>query len=88
MTGTQNDFAATVERCKAEILADVADGVVPAEVGSFSELHNFVDANCYGGAEESWAEEDAGCDAFCAFWNRVQNAVDSWIKAGGIAESL
>jgi hypothetical protein len=41
--------AATIARMKSEILAHIASGRVPATVASFSELHDYVDANCYGG---------------------------------------
>lgn len=81
MTAQQYDFEATVARVKAEVLADIEAGIVPADVGSFSQLHDFVDANCYGGAEDYPGEEFC-TDAFCNFWNRVQNAVDAWLKAG------
>ena len=37
-----------IERSKAEILEDIASGVVPDTVSSFSELHDYVDANEYG----------------------------------------
>ena len=45
-----------IERSKLEILQDIASGVVPGTVSSFSELHDYVDANEYGGlcAEGTW----------------------------------
>ncbi len=75
-----------VDRCKREINADIAAGRVPATVKTFSKLHDYVDANEYGGA----CEQDADCafhsfadsDEATAFWNRVQNEVDRWLKAG------
>jgi hypothetical protein len=39
----------TIARMKSEILADIVAGTVPASVSSFSELHDYVDANEYGG---------------------------------------
>lgn len=72
-----------VERAKSEVLADIAAGHVPATVATFAELHDYVDANYYGGAfEGELSEDDAERDLQVAFWNRVQNAVDQWIKAG------
>lgn len=69
-----------IERAKREILEDVKAGVVPADVEAFSDLHYFVDANGYGGFFEDDAElEDA---------NPVFDAVDLWIKGGGIAAAL
>ena len=38
-----------VARSKREIIADIASGRVPATVKTFSELHDYVDANEYGG---------------------------------------
>jgi len=55
-------------------------GHADASVGSFAELHDYVDANEYGGAAESW--EEGTTDEFCRFWNRVQNEVDAWLRAG------
>lgn len=71
--------APVVERCKREILEDIRAGRHPQTVASFSELHDHVDANEYGGATEG---EFDGSDEACAFWNRVQNDVDAWLKAG------
>jgi hypothetical protein len=87
MKTKMNDATAVgvvVEIAKSEILADVRSGRVPATVASFAALHDHVDANCYGGAEESWAEGDSAVDEMVAFWNAVQNELDAWIKAGGI----
>ena len=70
-----------VERCKREILADIATGRVPATVRSFGELHNYVDANEYGGAcEGEWTDETL--DTVCEFWGRVQDTVDAWLRTG------
>lgn len=88
--------AELAERMKAEILADVASGVVPASVASFSELHDYVDANLYGGTEALLEALDADAPdtdeghsaalvAFCDLANPAIDAVDAWIKAGGIA---
>ena len=82
------DFSAdelrqVVERAKAEILADVAAGTVPSTCASFSELHDYTDANGYGGAfERPFDNEETD------FWNAVQDAVDRWIKQGGLKDRL
>jgi hypothetical protein len=78
------DFSAdelrrVVERAKAEILADVAAGTVPSACASFSELHDYTDANGYGGAFERPFDNNE-----TDFWNAVQDAVDAWIKQGGL----
>jgi hypothetical protein len=68
-----------IERSKSEILRDVVEGTVPATCTSYSELHDYVDANGYGGAfEHDFNNEETD------FWNVVQNAVDAWLKAGGV----
>ena len=78
------DFSAdelrqVVERAKTEILADVTAGTVPDTCASFSELHDYTDANGYGGAfERPFDNEETD------FWNAVQDAVDAWIKQGGL----
>jgi len=88
-----------VDRMKREILADSEAGIVPQECSSFSELHEAVDANCYGGfCEDAIAdalmehfggpgEADGMPDALTGslgFMNAAQEAVDLWIKDGGI----
>ena len=72
-----------VERAKGEILADVASGTVPSTCASFSELHDYTDANGYGGAFERPFDNNE-----TDFWNAVQTAVDRWIKQGGLRERL
>jgi hypothetical protein len=69
-----------LERAKREVLADVAAGIVPLTVGSFSELHDYVDANGYGGAFE-----DDAPDTDDEIWDAMQDAVDGWIKSGAMA---
>jgi hypothetical protein len=55
------------------------DGTVPTTCASYSELHDYVDANGYGGAfEHDFDNEETD------FWNAVQDAVDAWIKTGGL----
>jgi hypothetical protein len=85
----------TIARAKREVMFDITNKTVPATVASFSELHDYVDANYYGGAFEvseamhSVCNSDdaddtfgSGCDRCCGFWNDVQNAVDAWLKRG------
>jgi len=65
------------QRGMAEILDDVRLGVVPPTVESFSELHDYVDANVYGGLCD---EEDVDIDDA----NAVQDILDPWIREGGL----
>lgn len=61
---------------KAMILMDVVTGVVPANVASFSELHDYVDANGYFG------------DMMARDASPLADALDAWIKSGGITDGL
>lgn len=77
ITPTWTTLEQAVERSKSEILGDVAEGIVPVTCASYSELHDYVDANGYGGAfEHDFENEETD------FWNAVQDAVDAWIKNG------
>lgn len=74
----------SVTRAKREILADIRQGLVPATVATFAELHDYVDANEYGDLT-GWLfsdEEEGWTDADVADMNAVQNTLDTWIKAG------
>lgn len=82
---TGPDLQATIQRMKSEILADIAAGLVPASVASFSELHDYVDANEYGG----FCDDEAMTTIL-----ELQNERDSldeealrnWPKAGELDE--
>lgn len=84
------DSDAITKRIKQEIVFDVARSIVPATVGSFAELHDYVDANLYGGTEElldSLTKEYGGQEAMnrhCDIMNPIMDAVDAWIKSGGL----
>lgn len=72
------DVAVAVAQGKREILEDVASGRIPADAASFSVLHDHVDANEYGGLcdeRAEWTNEQAAA---------VQDALDRWIRDGGI----
>jgi hypothetical protein len=77
------DERQVVERAKTEILANVASGIIPSTCASFSELHDYVDANGYGGAFERPFDNNE-----TDFWDAVQDSVDRWIKEGGLKPSL
>ncbi len=82
-------IAETIARAKQEIIEDVNAGYVPFDVKSFAQLHDFRDANYYGGAFESpWDEVDTCSDDFINYWNAVQNALDAWIKSGELARAV
>lgn len=87
-----------IERMKHEVLVDVKTGQVPTTVKTFAELHDYVDANKYGGfCEDKFAnaliENFGGLDEktgmpqeMLDFINAAQDAIDAWIKEGGLLE--
>jgi predicted aconitase len=90
-----------VSRIKTEIVVDVQRGDVPDTVKSFSELHNYVDANAYGCFWASDKELDSiavminGYDADGNFTdelmlliNGAQNVVNAWLQMGGLHARL
>lgn len=92
-----SEFAAVVNQAKREIRHDVKAGVVPASVRSFSRLHDYVDANDYGGfAIEKTASptfdrlvrserrSDRILQTRIDFVNKVHEALDAWLKTGGL----
>lgn len=89
----------TIDRMKSEIVADVLSGLIPRDVESFSDLHDYIDANCLADmcedevfgtycAEFGATEDDPMPQGFVDFLNSAQGAIDEWIKAGGIADRL
>lgn len=80
--------AEVVALTKREILEDIRDGTVPATVKTFSELHDYVDANCYGGLcdsdlmDELAGDDGVSMDRIIDFANEVQGIIDQWIKLG------
>jgi hypothetical protein len=79
------DTLALIERGKREITEDVKSGRVPSTVTSFGDLHDFVDANEYGGLCEEDLANSLSNDDWVAVGNDVQDALDRWIKDGGLA---
>ena len=83
-----------VAQAKVEILRDIEEGVVPASVASFGELHDYVDANVYGGITEDapWVTPDGSLDLewidITDAANEMQNRVDAWLKAGRPSEAI
>ncbi len=98
MTSAIPTLNESIERMKKEILEDIKTGCVPADCSSFSSLHDYVDANCYGGFcddNEMQAlihhfggldEEKGMPDALICHLNDAQNSIDRWIKEGGIKQ--
>lgn len=72
---------ARIELAKEQILEDVKSGVVPGTVASFSELHEYTDANYYGGLFDLKYDTTG---QMVEVGNSVQGALDGWIKNGGL----
>jgi hypothetical protein len=82
-TPTRADaFRRAIRIGRRQIRADYRSGRLPRGVRSFPRLHDFVDANEYGGLCELWFEGAPGCDAFVSFCNRVQSALDRFVRSG------
>jgi hypothetical protein len=81
------DTAPLIARGKQEIAEDVESGRVPRTVASFSELHEYVDANEYGGICDEAIVGGLSSVDFSNLGNIVQDALDAWIKGGGLRGS-
>lgn len=92
---TRPEFIAyAVARAKDEIQADTAAGVVPACVRDFRTLHDYVDANEYGGMCDpalrptidrvfpNHASRHPDKDDTVAALNEIQEQLDTWLQAG------
>jgi len=85
---TEEQIAAAIERGKREILADLGTAVssrgdvLPIDTRDFATLHDYVDANCYGGI----CDDDEPCDWTRGIHHgadagsRVLDALASWLK--------
>lgn len=94
---SKSNIAATVQRMKIEIMEDVDSGRVPASVSTFSQLHDYVDANEYGGfcedkysdlliAEFGGRDEHQGMpQGTLEFIEVAQEHIDKWLANNGIA---
>lgn len=76
------DMTNTVELAKDQILDDISKGLVPASIKSFSELHNYVDANEYGDLVDLYESGGhfASYDRWIDYCNEAQSQLDTWIK--------
>ncbi|QOI67676.1 hypothetical protein SEA_ORCANUS_31 [Arthrobacter phage Orcanus] len=77
------------DRMKSEILALIAAGTIPESVGSFSELHDYIDANML--AEDlvpavdydDEAAAEAHGEEWAAKFNAASAIVNEWLVGGG-----
>lgn len=91
MTRDQQLIDTAIAAVKEELREDVRAGVIPADVPDFSTLHDYVDANMYGGEAtdalyDAVPDHDSDEVSPYAGINAMQTAVDDWIKAGGLRE--
>lgn len=76
-SGSDNQVVLSIiERAKAEIVSDICSKNVPDTITSFAELHEFCDANAYGGLI------DGQFDDIINIGNIVQEELDKWISTG------
>lgn len=78
-----------IARMKSEILVDITNGTIPETCASFGELHDYVDANCYGGFcndefSDKWGmpSDEGYPNALIELADNAQNAIDAWLNAG------
>lgn len=78
---SERGVQAAVVRAKQEIAQDQLDGIVPVGVHSFADLHDYVDANTYGGmADPDGPLSHLSGGAFIAAANKVIDQLDKWLK--------
>lgn len=70
-------------RMQADILKDIHEGRVPSTVSGFEDLHDYCDANEYGGLCDSDCPLKVSRDADVAIINAAQNLVNDWLAKGG-----
>lgn len=81
------DTKSLIERIRVEVIDDALDGRVPATVRDFSELHDFVDANCYGSLCEDFCPLSTS-DEDVDIINAAQDAISGWLHRGGLLDAL
>lgn len=87
-----DQHAVTVARIKQEIFDDIDAGKLPVDVASFSALHDYVDANAYGGfCEDEIADalikyfggrdkHEGMPEGMVSFINEAHESIDVWLK--------
>ena len=73
----------TIIRMKYEILRDISDGKIPADIMHFRDLDNYVDATEYGGFCEDGNRVIDGlpADQRVDVLNHCQDVIDFWLKS-------
>jgi hypothetical protein len=76
----QDHGNALVRRIKSDVNTCLREGIIPSTVASFSELHDYLDANTLGDTEA--IAEDMEWVEFLDVCNAAFERVDEWLKAG------
>ena len=66
---------------KLEVLQDIQAGILPEDISSFDDLHDYVDANEYGGFTD---KNSPNSRLPIEDMNRVQEAIHQWFQAANI----
>lgn len=74
----EDTLTKAVATAMTEIMDDISRGVVPVNVKSFDELHEYVDANEYGLADFKFDD----FDELVEFAEQLHPILDQWIKSG------
>lgn len=96
---TQPAFADVFGEACDQLMADVRAGRVPLDVPDFATLHDYVDANGYGGfcddevaaamiAAFGGMQGENTPEAYADFVTGIQDAMDTWIRDGGLRAQI
>ncbi len=70
-----------ITQMKKEVLECMSEGQIPFTASSFSELHEYIDANELGGFCDDDCPHDSSSDEDTAFINDCQGAIDEWLRS-------
>ncbi len=73
----------TVAQMKVEILTEIESGRIPDSVQSFSDLHDYIDANTLGGMCDGIADLFGSDEAWIDHAAECQDIVHDWLVNGG-----
>lgn len=80
-------FAVVVEAIKAEILENVRAGYVPADVGSWGDLSEFIDTSLCGESAFEWPTNPAESDRYLSrIVFGAQDSVCAWLSSGALLQ--
>lgn len=71
-------YNSLLARAKKEINEDIKNGIVPKDINNFGDLHDFVDANYYGGI----CEDNYITSKDLVRENKLQDELSQWLKDG------